>query len=175
MNRFFKVVFSIICAVAFCFGAVAQEAWAQDAKPRLGLSVSPLQASPMLLQHLRLSDGEGLVVENIVAGSEIEAAGLSQGDIVLSIDGHSLTKPQDLTAYIATKKSGDQVTLDVIQKGEHRQIYAKLDNLPDEILWKYAKPVAGPGQSRLAWHGWGSVWWCWKWWGWFWGFGNAGI
>ena len=68
MNRFFKVVFSIICAVAFCFGAVAQEAWAQEAKPRLGLSVSPLQASPMLLQHLRLSDGEGLVVENIVAG-----------------------------------------------------------------------------------------------------------
>lgn len=150
MNRFFKVVFSIICAVAFCFGAVAQEAWAQEAKPRLGLSVSPLQASPMLLQHLRLSDGEGLVVENIVAGSEIEAAGLSQGDIVLAIDGHALTKPQDLTAYIATKKSGDQVTLDVIQKGEHRQIYAKLDNLPDGILWKYAKPVAGPGQSRLG-------------------------
>ena len=148
MNRFLNIVLSFVCAIVFCIGGVASEADAQEAKPRLGLSVSPLQASPMLLQHLRLSEGEGLVVENIVAGSEIEAAGLSQGDIVLAIDAPPNTPPHDLTAYIATKQPGDQVTLDVIQKGEHRQLYAKLDNLPDEVLWKYAKPVARPGQSR---------------------------
>lgn len=150
MKHFFKILLSLSCLTTLCAGAFGNDAWAQDAKPRLGLSVSPLQASPILLQHLRLADGEGLIVENIVAGSELEAAGLSQGDIVIAIDGNPLSKPQDLTTYIATKKSGDQITLDVIQKGEHRQIYVKLDNLPDEVLWKYAKPVAAPGKSRLG-------------------------
>ncbi len=125
-------------------------AFGQEGRPRLGLGVSPLQASPLLLQHLRLSEGEGLMVNNVAVGSEIEAAGLSQGDIVLAIDGHSLSRPSDLTSYLSQLPSGKQVTLDVIQKGEHRQIYLKLDNLPDEIVWKYVQPVTGPGRSGLG-------------------------
>lgn len=144
-NKIQQFIIVLLACLSF-----AASAWAQESRPRLGLSVSPLKAPPILLQHLKLSDGEGLIVENIVAGSELEAAGLSQGDIVLAIDGIPLSKPQDLTSYIKTKKSGEQITLDVIQKGDHRQIYTKLDNLPDEVLWKYAKPVTGPGKSPLG-------------------------
>ena len=125
-------------------------AWAQNERPRLGLSVSPLQVSPLLLQHLRLAEGEGLMVSNIVVGGELEAAGLSQGDIILAIDGHALSRPSEITSYVATLPKNTQVTLDVIQKGEHRQIYLKLDNLPDEIVWKYAQPVSRPGRSPLG-------------------------
>lgn len=122
-------------------------ALAQNSKPRLGLSVSALQAPPILLQHLRIAEGEGLLINNIAATSELDTAGLSQGDILLAIDGHNLSKPQDLPAYVANLPQNAQVTLDVIQKGEHKQIYVKLDNLPDEIVWKYAKPVSGPGRA----------------------------
>lgn len=134
----------------------AVTAFAQEGRPRLGLGVSPLQASPLLLQHLRLSEGEGLMVNNVAVGSELEAAGLSQGDIVLAIDGHALSRPSDLTSYLSQLPSGKQVTLDVIQKGEHRQIYLKLDNLPDEIVWKYVQPVTGPGRSGRSGLGFGQ-------------------
>ncbi|MBO5752232.1 MAG: PDZ domain-containing protein [Proteobacteria bacterium] len=125
---------------------LASSAFAYDNKPRLGLNVSALQASPLLLQHLRLSEGEGLMVSNIAVGGELEAAGLSQGDIVLAIDGHSLSKPADLQNYVAKLPLHASVTLDVIQKGEHKQIILKLDSLPDEVVWKYSQPVSGPGR-----------------------------
>lgn len=125
---------------------IATSAFAQD-KPRLGLNVSALQASPLLLQHLRLAEGEGLMVSNVAVGGELEAAGLSQGDIVLAIDGHALTRPSDLYHYVSTLPQGTQVSLDVIQKGEHKQIILKLDNLPDEIVWKYTSPISGPSQQ----------------------------
>lgn len=140
----------LIIAIVFSLLFVCSTAFAQNNdKPRLGLSVSPMQASPLLLQHLRLAEGEGIMVSNVAVGSELEAAGLSQGDIILAIDGHPLEKPSDLTKYIQTLPKGTQVTLDVIQKGEHGQIIVTLDNLPDEVEWKYVQPITSPGRSGL--------------------------
>ena len=136
------ILVSLLCASVCAF--------AQDNRPRLGLAVSPMQASPLLLQHLRLSEGEGVMVSNVAVGGELAAAGLSQGDIVLAVDGHPLEKPSDLTNYISGLPNGTQVTLDVIQKGDHRQIYVKLDNLPDEVVWKYSEPVSEPGRGGLG-------------------------
>ncbi|MBQ9394260.1 MAG: PDZ domain-containing protein [Proteobacteria bacterium] len=133
----FVILMSLICMSAF----------AQDSHVRLGLSVSPLQASPLLLQHLRLSEGEGLMINNVAVGGELEQSGLSQGDILLAIDGHALSATADLQSYLSTLPKNAQVTLDVIQKGEHRQVYVKLDNLPDEVAWKYAQPVTGGRRS----------------------------
>ena len=146
MNHRLYLIITIFFTLFFtCSTAFAQN----NDKPRLGLSVSPMQASPLLLQHLRLAEGEGIMVSNVAVGSELEAAGLSQGDIVLAIDGNPLEKPSDLTKYIQTLPKGTQVTLDVIQKGEHGQIIAALDNLPDEVEWKYVQPITSLGRSGL--------------------------
>ena len=126
-------------------------AWAGDGgRPRLGLSVSAMQTSSVLRQHLRLGENEGILVSNVVVGGELEAAGVTQGDILLSVDGHTMGKPSDLTAYISGLPQGTKVKLDVIQSGEHRQVYVTLDNLPDEIVWKYMQSVASPGRSKLG-------------------------
>ncbi|MBQ8037292.1 MAG: PDZ domain-containing protein [Proteobacteria bacterium] len=131
-------IFVVLFLVALSLFSVS--AFAEEARPRLGIAVAPLQASPILLQHLRLSEGEGLMVSNIAVGGELESAGLSQGDILLAIDGHALSRPEDLEAYVSKLPKGHQVSLDVIQKGEHRQIIMKLDSLPDEVVWKYLQP-----------------------------------
>ena len=144
-HSFMTVLLIVISMFLLCTTALAQ-----TNKTRIGLSVSPMQASPLLLQHLRLAEGEGLMVNNIAVGSELEAEGLSQGDIVLAADGHPLNNPSDLQNYIASLPTGAKVTLDVIQKGEHRQIIVTLDNLPDEIVWKFVQPIAGPGRSKMG-------------------------
>lgn len=138
-----------VLGVLVCFLSllISFGAFAQENRARLGLVTGPLQASPLLLQHLRLSEGEGLMVMNIVVGGALEQSGLSQGDIVLAIDGHALSKPSDIQEYVSTLPKNAPVTLDVIQKGEHRQINMVLDSLPDEIVWKYAQPVSGFGRS----------------------------
>jgi len=128
----------IICSLLFCI--LSSIAYAGDNPPRLGLSLMEFDASPILLQHLKLAAGEGVMIRNVAVGGDLEAAGLSQGDILLAIDGHAMAHPQDVTSYINSLPRGTKVTLDVIQKGDHVQIYSVLDNLPDEITWKYAEP-----------------------------------
>ena len=146
--RYFLSIIILLVSVA----ALPLAASAQSNQPRLGIGVTRLEASPLLLQHLRLAEGEGLMIGNVVAGSDLDVAGLSQGDILLAIDGHMLEKPSDLQDYVAGLPKGAQVTLDVIQKGDHRQIYTKLDNLPDDVVWKYAPPVEAPGRSGIGVH-----------------------
>ncbi len=152
MKRFLIVV----CALLFCL--LSSFANAGEQPPRLGLSLTEFDASPILLQHLKLSAGEGVMIRNVAVGGDLEAAGLSQGDILLAIDDHAMAHPQDVTDYIASLPRGTKVTLDVIQKGDHVQVYAILDNLPDEITWKYAetKPTRrsrssfGPAQGSSS-------------------------
>ena len=122
--------------------AVSGLAFADEGQPRLGLSVSEFNASPILLQHLKLAEGEGVMIQNVAVGGDLEAAGLSQGDILLAIDGHAVSHPRDVTDYISSLPHGTRVTLDVIQKGDHVQVYSVLDNLPDDVTWKYVDPVS---------------------------------
>lgn len=140
-----RMLYSLVLFLS-CLFFLPSLCLSQDARPRIGLSISPLQASPILLQHLRLAPGEGLMVKNIAVGSQLEAAGLSQGDILLAIDGKPLSTPQELSGYIEKLPQNAQVMLDVIQKGEHRQIAVTLDALPSEIVWKYVQPISGPGR-----------------------------
>ena len=127
-------------------GAVA--ALADDGQPRLGLSLEVFEASPLLLQHLKLSEGEGVMIRNVAVGGDLEAAGLSQGDILLAIDGHKMSRPQDVAAYISNLPKGTKVTLDVIQKGDHHQVHAVLDSLPDDVTWKYVEPAVRRGRRN---------------------------
>ena len=135
------LIFFMMCGVS---------AWADEGQPRLGLSVEPFEASPLLLQHLRLAEGEGVMIRNVAVGGDLEAAGLSQGDILLAIDGHKMSRPEDVVAYISGLPKGTRVTLDVIQKGEHLQVNSVLDSLPDEVTWKYAESVGKRGRRSQA-------------------------
>ena len=151
MKRYMRYFLSVLI-ILVSLTAIATSAFAQSNQPRLGIGVTRLEASPLLLQHLRLAEGEGLMIGNVVAGSDLDVAGVSQGDILLAIDGHMLETPSDLQNYVASLPKGTQVTLDVIQKGDHRQIYTKLDNLPDEVVWKYAPTVEAPGHKGIGVH-----------------------
>ncbi|MFA5625353.1 MAG: PDZ domain-containing protein [Bradymonadales bacterium] len=115
-------------------------ALAQEYRPRLGVSVTEFRASPLLLQHLRLAEGEGLLIQDIAQGSAAEREGLSQGDILLAIDAKPMSSRSKLVDYIRALPPHSNVILDVIQKGEHRQISFALDSLPDNIQWKHKAP-----------------------------------
>lgn len=145
--RILSILAILVCLVVLS-GSVALAG--DGGHPRLGLSVSAMQTSEVLRQHLRLADGEGVLVSNVVVGGELEAAGISQGDIVLAVDGNPVGKPSDLTQYISDLPKGTRVKLDVIHSGEHEQVFVTLDNLPDDVVWKYMDSVAAPGRSQLG-------------------------
>jgi S1-C subfamily serine protease len=51
----------------------------------------------------------GVVVEEVVAGSPAEAAGLQPGDVITQFDGATLDANHNLAALVARHKPGDKV------------------------------------------------------------------
>ena len=62
---------------------------------------------------LRNSDftPSGAVIAGVVRGSPAASAGLSPGDVITAIDGHSTSSPNSITAAILAKKPGTKVTI----------------------------------------------------------------
>lgn len=71
-----------------------------------------------LADYLDLEVGDGVLIEAVQEGSAAEAAGLKQGDIILSIDEESISTPNQLQSLIARKRVGDEVALKVFRFGD---------------------------------------------------------
>ena len=54
-------------------------------------------------------ESSGAVISSVVPGSAAEAAGLSAGDLIVSVGGHTISSPDDLGTIVATQKPGDSL------------------------------------------------------------------
>lgn len=84
----------------------------------LGLFAFDKSVLGYINENLRFN--EGIYVAKVNINSAAEAAGIREGDILISIDNKKLERMCDLRCYIYTKKPGDTVVLR-LQRG-YRQI-----------------------------------------------------
>ena len=54
--------------------------------------------------------GSGAVISAVVPGSAAEAAGLSAGDLILSVGGQTISSPDELSAIVLTQKPGASIS-----------------------------------------------------------------
>ena len=54
--------------------------------------------------------GSGAVISAVVPGSAAEAAGLTPGDQILSVGGHTISSPDDLSSVVLTQKPGASIS-----------------------------------------------------------------
>jgi uncharacterized iron-regulated protein len=81
--------------------------------------------------------GRGLVVKEVLAGSNAERCGLEQGDLLLAFDGQDLTEEFDLIYAVKQKQIGDRGTLQVERKGQAMKM---------EVLFQAAGRVPPQGK-----------------------------
>jgi serine protease Do len=62
--------------------------------------------------------GTGVTVSSVVAGSPADQAGLKVGDTITTVDGHKVTKGQELVSEIASRKPGAKVALSFLRNGK---------------------------------------------------------
>ncbi|MGB9664853.1 MAG: S1C family serine protease, partial [Ignavibacteria bacterium] len=67
---------------------------------------------------LGLEKTQGVIVESLVEGGAAKDAGIEEGDVILSIDGKEVYKPNDLQSYVASKHAGDKVKLKIFRNGK---------------------------------------------------------
>jgi putative serine protease PepD len=75
----------------------------------LGVDITTL--TPQLRQQYGFSPTQGAVVLNVVPGSPADQAGLSQGDVIVSIGGQAITSADQLQSVVAKGHPGQQVTV----------------------------------------------------------------
>jgi serine protease Do len=74
---------------------------------------------------------EGAYIQEVVAGSPAEKAGIEQEDIITRVDGEKLTEGNDLSKMVARRKVGDKVNLEIWRDGTTKTLSVTLDEYPE--------------------------------------------
>jgi serine protease Do len=94
-------------------------------RPYLGVSYRMISKQAALLNDVPA----GAYVQDVVAGSPAEKAGIKTGDIITEIDNQKLADDQNtsLITYINKRKIDDTITLKVFRDNKENTIQVKLD------------------------------------------------
>ncbi|HEU5318856.1 MAG TPA: trypsin-like peptidase domain-containing protein, partial [Chloroflexota bacterium] len=85
------------------------------ARPQMGVSIQ--EVTPTLAQQLGLPVTRGVLISQVTAGSPAQQAELSQGDVIVAIDGRNVATTDDLRRQMVTKKVGDTIALTIASAG----------------------------------------------------------
>ena len=96
----------------------------------LGVSYRPIDEAfvEQMGEELGIKQTGGLYVNEIVAGSAAEDAGLRKGDIITAIDGVQTNDSSVLTEKIAQKRPGDKVMISYKRNDSDKKVEVKLKN-----------------------------------------------
>ena len=89
---------------------------------RLGVIVQDV--SPEIAGRLGLERTSGALISGIAERSAAAAAGLTVGDVILAIDGHTVEDAADLRIAVGMVRLGETVRLTILRDGEPLEVQA---------------------------------------------------
>jgi peroxiredoxin len=98
----------------------------------------------------READQPGVAIRDVTPDSPAEHAGLAAGDVLLSIDGEAVQRPNDVVRLIASRRAGARVALAFRRGDSDRLAAAVLDARPDMDELMRKTYVGSPAPSFTA-------------------------
>ncbi len=98
-------------------------------RPWLGASGQTV--TPELARSLQLPLPEGVLIKDVAPGGPAAAAGLRDGDVVLSVGGHDVASPDELRFRIATLPIDARADLALWRNGGQRALIVALTAPPE--------------------------------------------
>src|SRR3954453_6685983 len=107
----------------------------------IGVTTAPV--SPQIAKALKLRTDKGALVQDVAPGSPAAKAGLragrtqtpvgltTGGDLIVGIDGKTISSPDDIATAIAAKQPGDEITIDFYRGDSKRSVKLTLGDRPD--------------------------------------------
>lgn len=92
-------------------------------RPFIGVSGESISSEVADLYSLP----QGVSVKTVVEGSPAEKAGIKEGDIIIKIEGQSVTSVAELNKVKNTYKIGDTVTLTLLRSGKEEDVKVTLE------------------------------------------------
>lgn len=82
----------------------------------IGIEISAIDDA--MAKSLGLDKPMGIMVQKLVDGGSAKSAGIKEGDVILDVDGKTVSQPNELQSYIAGKPAGTKVTLTIFRDGK---------------------------------------------------------
>ena len=79
-----------------------------------------------------LPDTRGALINDVLAGSAAEKAGLEAGDVIRSVNGAEIATSSDLPPRIGAMAPGTRVTLGILRDGKPRDVAVTLSTLEED-------------------------------------------
>jgi serine protease Do len=83
----------------------------------LGVSIQPV--TDEIAKSFALPKARGALINDVIAGSPAEKAGLQQGDVLLKFDGKDVKDARQLQMVVAETPIGKQVTVELFRDGKN--------------------------------------------------------
>jgi S1-C subfamily serine protease len=96
----------------------------------LGIYMANLTAG--VKNQIGYNGSGGVAVQQVFSGSPADQAGIQPGDVILQADGKAFDTIKALHDYIAAKKPGDTIRLNVWSQGVKKLVAIKLGETPAE-------------------------------------------
>lgn len=112
----------------------------------LGINLRNVDAS--LADAFGLDGPRGVLIANVFSDTPADAAGLKDEDIILSIDGKPVNRPNQVQSLIARKHPDENVALEIRRKNRTITLPVKLGEKPAQIA-DVASTRTQAGQTEL--------------------------
>lgn len=86
---------------------------------RLGVTVSSL--NKQLGEYFGVSDGKGVLIENVAENSAAAKAGLKAGDVIVEIEGEAVSNQMDLIRSL-NKKAEGEISLTIVRNRQRQTV-----------------------------------------------------
>jgi serine protease Do len=105
----------------------------------LGVEIQPVTPNiaaglnlPSSVHHLTDGHYKGALIAALNSDGPAAHAGLKAGDVILAVNGQSISGPRDLAVAVAAIKPGDSAKLDVVTDGQAKNVNVQVGTLPSE-------------------------------------------
>jgi len=94
--------------------------------PRLGVSLLPSRVARRLRHAVGLPEREGLLISDVEDGSPAEAAGLREGDLIVTAGGDPVATFDDLSAALGRADKGGVLAVRVLRGADEVEVTVSL-------------------------------------------------
>ena len=96
-----------------------------------------------LAKAIGLDRPHGILIQQVMEDGAASKEDIEAGDIIIDVDGKELNKPNELQSYVASKRAGDKITLNIYRDGNYIKRTVKLKARDDET-----EEIISKGESK---------------------------
>ncbi|MBN1181535.1 MAG: alpha/beta hydrolase [Bacteroidales bacterium] len=117
----------------FCLFFICIQSYAQNLRRKGMIGVGLCnEISDSLRYCLKLSDNDGALVNMVVPNSTAALMKLQPHDLILSLNQHSISSPDDLLSVAKNLRNGDSLSASILRNGKHKTLMGIVQAKPYE-------------------------------------------